>query len=207
MKKQSKFIRQLNKLRELSKKSPEIRLAAEEWKNPYEILFSTILSARTRDEITIPTAEKLFVKYPNIQSLSNAKLNSVKRIIKSVNFYKNKSRNIIFCAKEIQIKYSGEIPLKIDKLVQLPGVGRKTANVFLSELGKNTIGVDTHVSYISRKLGWSKNNHPHKIEKDLEKLFPKRYWGNLNSILVRFGKIHSSRKKKEEILKQIKKIK
>lgn len=207
MKKQSKYIRQLNQLRKLSKKYPEIRLAAEDWKNDYKILFSTILSARTRDEITIPVAERLFVKYPNTKSLSKAKLSEIKKIIKSVNFYKNKSRNIINCAKEIEEKYSGKIPKEIDKLIELPGVGRKTANVFLSELGKNTIGVDTHVSHISRELGWSNNSNPHKIERDLQKLFPEKYWGHLNPILVRFGKTHTSRKRKDEILKQIKKIK
>jgi len=90
-------------------------------------------------------------------------------------------------------------------LVKLRGVGRKTANVFLSEMGKPGIGVDTHVSYISQKLGWTKNKNQHKIEQDLKKLFPKKCWNKVNSTLVRFGKTHTSRKEKDKILNQIKK--
>lgn len=199
-----KYLKQLFELKKLGK---PLRLAAEEWKNNYEILFSTILSARTRDEITIPTAEKLFKIYSTTKSLANAKLKNVEKIIRSVNFYKNKSRNIIACAKEIEKEYQGKIPINFEELLKLPGVRRKTANVFLSEIGKNAIGVDTHVGYIAQKLKWSNSNKPAKIEEDLKKLFPKKYWRKLNSILVTFGRTHTSRKSKNEILEQIRKIK
>lgn len=194
-------------LKILEKKGSDMRLAAESWKTDFEILISTILSARTRDEITIPTSEKLFAKYPNPKKLGNAKLEDVEKIIRPVNFYKNKSKNIISCAKILDEEYKGKVPLEIDILVKLPGVGRKTANVFLSELDHDTIGVDTHVSYISQKLNWSKNSNPHKIEKDLKELFPKKYWKNINSILVRFGKTYTSRKEKDKLLEEIRKIK
>ena len=92
-------------------------------------------------------------------------------------------------------------------MITFSGVGRKTANVFLSEMGEDGIGVDTHVVYISQKLGWTKNKNPVKIEGDLKKLFSKKNWGVVNSRLVRFGKTHTSRKKKDLILEQIKKIK
>jgi len=196
----------LKQLRILEKKSSDMRLAAESWNNDFEILISTILSARTRDEVTIPTAEKLFKIYPNSKSLAKAKLSSVKKIIKPINFYNNKSKNIIACAKALNENYSGKIPMNIDELIKLPGVGRKTANVFLSELNHDALGVDTHVSYISQKLGWTKNKNPYKIEEDLKKLFPKKYWSKVNSILVRFGKTHTSRRKKDKILERIKRI-
>ncbi|MBM3228664.1 endonuclease III [Candidatus Pacearchaeota archaeon] len=199
--------RNLKQLAQLKKLGKPMRLAAEDWKNNYEILFSTILSARTRDEITIPTSEKLFKIYPTTKSLANAQLRKIQRIIKSVNFYKNKSKNILACAKKIEKEYVGKIPLNFEQLIQLPGVGRKTANVFLSEIGKNAIGVDTHVGHIAQKLKWSNSKKPAEIEKDLKKLFPKKYWKQLNSILVTFGKTYTSRKLKNEILEKIRKIK
>ena len=100
--------------------------------------------------------------------------------------------------------YNSKIPDKIEELILLPGIGRKTANVYLSQKGKNAIGVDTHVSYISQKLGWTKNKNSHKIEEDLENLFSKKDWSKVNTILVSFGKTYNSRKKQDEILEEIK---
>ena len=197
----------LKQLEFMKKNSSKMRLAAEKWKNPWEILISTILSARTRDEKTIPVAKKLFEKYSTVKKLANANLGKVEKIIKPVNFYRNKSKNIINCSKEIVKEHKGKVPNKIGDLIKLSGVGRKTANVFLSETGKPAIGVDTHVSYISQKLNWTKNKNPEKIEKDLKKLFSKKYWDKLNSTLVRFGKTHTSRKEKDKLLEKIKKIK
>ena len=94
----------------------------------------------------------------------------------------------------------------MDKLLKLPGVGRKTANVFLAEHGKHALPVDTHVFYISRKLGWAKDKNPHKVEEELRTLFPKRYWNKINSTLVRFGKTHTSRRQKDDLLNKIKNI-
>ncbi len=196
----------LKQLRILTKNQKKMRLAAQEWKSPFQILISTILSARTRDETTISVAEKLFNKYPNAKKLSSAKISEVEKIIRPVNFFRNKSKNIVECSKQI-VELRGKIPLEIDELIKLRGVGRKTANVFLSELNHDAIGVDTHVSYISQKLGWTKNKNPHKIEQDLKKLFPKKYWSKVNSTLVRFGKTHTSRRKKDKILGDIRKIK
>lgn len=197
----------LKQLKSLSKKGSEMRLAAESWKSPFETLISTIMSARTRDEVTIPVAEKLFKKYNTSKKLGNSKISEIQEIIRPVNFYKNKTKNIIACANAIDKDHKGKVPLKIDELVKLPGVGRKTANVFLSEVGDYAIGVDTHVSYISQKLGWTENKNPHKIEEDLKKLFPKRYWSDINENLVRFGKTHTSRKEKDKILDEIRRMK
>jgi len=198
--KQLKFIENHDSIKSM-------RLAAENWTSDFQILVSTILSARTRDEVTIPTAENLFRKFPTAEKLSKAKIQDVMKIVKPVNFYRNKSRNVISCAKKICEDYNKKIPREIDELVNLSGVGRKTASVFISELGKDAIAVDTHVAYISQKLGWTKNKNPEKIEDDLKKLFPKNMWKVINPALVRFGKTHTSRKQKDGVLEEIKKVK
>jgi endonuclease-3 len=196
----------LKQLKELKKDIKIMRLAAESWPKEWQILISIILSARTRDEITIAVSQKLFKKYKSISSLSNADLRNIQKIIKPVNFYKNKSKNLLNCVKILYEYYKGKPPHDFSKLIQLPGVGRKTANVFLSEIGTPAIGVDTHVSYISQYLGWTKNKEQKKIETDLEKLFSQNIWKEINPILVRFGKNYTSRKKKNNILNEIKKI-
>ena len=197
----------LKQLRFMQKNSSDMRLAAESWNSEFQVLISTILSARTRDEVTIPTAERLFFKYPTAEKLSKSSLSEVKKIIKPVNFYKNKSKNIVNCAKTLVKNHNGKVPHDFEKLLELSGVGRKTANVFLIEVGKDNLAVDTHVFYISKKLGWAKSNHPHKVEQELKDLFPHKYWKIINETLVTFGKTHTSRRKKDELLMQIRKIK
>lgn len=199
---QKKAIKQFHAINKLKGK---MRLAAESWKNNFQTLIATILSARTLDETTIKTCKILFSKYPNSKSLSNAKLSDVQRIIRPINFYKNKSKNIINCAKALE--KLGSIPTNYEKLIKLPGVGAKTANVYLSEFGKDTIAVDTHVYYISQYLNWSKSKKPEQVEQDLKKLFPKSYWNKINLTLVKFGKKYTSRKEKNLILSKIKKLK
>jgi len=197
----------LKQIKFMNKKSSHMRLAAEKWENNWQTLISIILSARSRDEVTIIVANKLFKKYPNPKSLASAKQSEVEKTIKSINFYRNKSKSIINCSRDIIEKFNGKIPEDIDRLVELPGVGRKTANVFFSELGGDAIGIDTHVSYISQKLEWTKNHKQEKIEEDLKKMFSKKNWNKVNSSLVRFGKTHTSKKEKDSLLEEIKKIK
>jgi endonuclease-3 len=199
--------KQLKQLNELNRLGKDMRLAAEEWRSNFQTLISIIMSARTRDETTIIVAKKLFEKYPTAKALSQASISDIEQIIKPVNFYRNKSKNIIACAKTLVTEYNSQIPQTIDGLIKLPGVGRKTANVFLTELNQEAIGVDTHVSYISQKLGWTKNTNPHKIEEDLKQFFPRQYWNKVNSTLVRFGKTYTSRKQKDKLLEEIKNIK
>ena len=196
-------MKHLNQLKELKKYSSNNRLAAEDWKEPWQTLIATALSARTKDTTTIPIANSLFSKYNSLEKLSKAKLSDVEEIIRRVNYYKTKSRNVVNCAKMLVKEYKGKVPLDFNELVKLPGVGRKTTNVFLSEMGDNTIGVDTHINYISQKLEWTKNKKPEKIEEDLKVLFPKEYWSSLNPILVKFGQTYTNRKKKDEILDKI----
>lgn len=197
----------LKQMEFMRKNSHEMKLAAESWKKPWMTLIATILSAQTRDETTIPVAERLFKKYNTLNKLAEAELSDVENTIKSVNFYRNKSKNIINCAKEIIERFKGKLPRDIDKLITLPGVGRKTANIFITEYGEQGMAVDTHVFQISRKLSWSDGKNPKKVEEDLRKLFEKKNWSKINTTLVRFGKTHTSRKEKEKLLEEINNIK
>lgn len=196
----------LRQLLELQKRGSEMRLAAEEWKSDWQTLIAILLSARTRDEVTIEVCTRLFARYPDAEALACAPLSEVEALIRRVNFYRNKARNILACSQALNKSYAGRVPHDLNALVELPGVGRKTANVFLSENDHDAIGVDTHVAYISQKLGWVKSNKPENIEKELEALFPQRYWSKINLYLVRFGKTHLSRRNKDAMLEEIAKI-
>ena len=199
-KKTANAIKQLKKLDKISPK--DMRLAAE-WKKDWQVLISTILSAQTKDETTIKICEILFKKFNSTKKLGNASLVEIKKIIRPINYHKTKAKNIKSTAKMISKQ---GIPETVDELLVFPGVGRKTANVYLAEFHKKAaIGVDTHVGRLSYKLGWTKNFDKYKVEKDLEKLFPKRYWRRINYVLVRFGRsIGRNRKREDEILKKIK---
>jgi len=197
----------IKQLKEIEKRGRETRLAADGWKEDWKTLVATLMSARTKDKLIIPVAEKLFSKYKTINELAKAKVSDVEKIIRSVNFYRTKSKNVVELAKMVVKEYSSKIPIDFDKLVELPGVGRKTANVFLAEKGESTIGVDTHLTYISNYLGWTKHHEQKKIEEDLKKLFPEKLWGDINWKLVRFGQTYTNFKEKNKILNEIKKIK
>lgn len=197
----------LKQLREIEKLALKLRLAADGWDEDWKTLIATLMSARTTDKKTIPVAEELFGNYKSVKELSGASVEEIEQIIRGVNFYRTKARNINNLARILIEKYNCGVPHDFTKLIELPGVGRKTANVFLAEKGQGTIGVDTHVSFISQYLGWTKHKEQHNIEKDLQKLFPKAYWGKLNWILVRFGQTYKSRAKKRKILSGIKKLK
>ncbi len=199
-------MKELEQLKEMDRLGFTMRLAAEEWRVPWKTLIAIILSARTRDEKTIPVAHMFFRKYKTLQKLACARLNRLRKILRPINFYKTKSKNVLGCAKMLVKDYNGRVPTEFELLIKLPGVGRKTANVFLSEMGADAIAVDTHVAYISQKLGWTINKDPKKIEEDLKKLFPSKYWKRINPILVRFGKTYTSRKRKDEILGRLKKL-
>ena len=207
MKKEIKQLKELEKIaRKKLGKRRKLRLAAEQWNKPWKTLIATILSARRLDETTIKYSTILFKRYPNLKALAKANIKDVEKIIKPINFYKNKSRMIINCAKQLINEYNDKPPLEFEKLIELSGVGRKTANVFLSEQGHNTIGIDTHVNYISHYLYWTNHKKSEQIEQDLKKLFPKAYWSRINPILVRFGKMHTSRKEKNIILDEVRRM-
>src|SRR3989344_2353435 len=170
---QKTAIRQLKELEKLGRVKT-MRLAAEGWGNEWKTLLAILMSARTRDETTIRVAQKLFAGYKTASALGKARQEDVAVILRPVNFFRNKTKNVIGAARALTKHFGGRVPHDISQLVTIPGVGRKTANVFLSEFGHDAIGVDTHVSYISQKLRWTKHSNPHKIEKDLEELFLRR---------------------------------
>lgn len=201
--KQKRVIRHF---KEIEKMAHDLRLAADGWNEDWKTLIATLMSARTTDALTIPVADGLFKKYDSLEKLSHASINDIEHLIKSVNFYRNKSRFIFQLSKILVNDYNSSVPHEFDKLVELPGVGRKTANVFLAEKGHVTIGVDTHVAWISRQMGWTNSEKQEIVEKDLKELFPKQYWGKLNWVLVRFGQTYKSRAKKIKILREIKKL-
>lgn len=196
-------IKQLDEIRKHI--SPDMRLAASGWNNEWQVLFSIILSAQTRDEKTIEVCEKLFKRFNSVDKFANARLGDLHRELKSINYYKTKSRHLKKCAKILIEKYRGKIPRTFEELIELPGVGRKTANVFLSEArNEQAIGVDTHVARLSQKFSWTKNKDPHKIEMDLKKLFPQKSWSSINDTLVRFGKgIGRSRRSEDHLVSLI----
>ena len=156
--------------------------------SPLSILIGTILSARTRDENTSAVVKRLFSKYKTAHALASAKVSDVQKIIKSTGFYRVKARRIIEVASIIDSKYSGRVPQTIDQLLELPGVGRKTANcVLVYAFDKPAIPVDTHVHRISNRPGLVKTKIPEETEFELVKKIPKEHWIKINDVFVMYG--------------------
>ena len=181
------------------------RLAGEGWRENWQTLFATILSAQTKDETTIPIAENLFKKYPSLEKIALANPEDIKKIIKSINYNNTKSRHLVAAANYLLHNHNGKVPNTIEELTMIPGVGRKTANLVLSEcFSKRAICVDTHVHKISNMFGFINTKTPEQTEYELIKLVPKEYWSRINRAFVLLGK-ESSRYNKETlelILKQ-----
>jgi endonuclease-3 len=155
---------------------------------PFSILIGTILSARTKDEATAKAVRELFSKYKNPKELANAKLKDIEKIIKSIGFFHVKSKRIIEVANIIHTKYKDIVPDDLDTLVQLPGVGRKTANcVLVYAFEKPAIPVDIHVHRISNRLGLVDTKNPEETEQELMKKIKKKYWIDINDTFVMYG--------------------
>jgi len=155
---------------------------------PFSILIGTILSARTKDETTTKIVKRLFSEYKNPKELANAKVKDVEKIIKSIGFYHVKSKRIIEVSKIIHTKYKGKVPDDLETLVQLPGVGRKTANcVLVYAYEKPAIPVEIHVHRISNRLGLVDTKNPEETEQELIKKIKKKYWLEINDTFVMFG--------------------
>jgi len=164
------------------------KLHEAETGGPFSILIGTILSARTKDETTTKVVNVLFSEYKNVKALANAKLKDVEKIIKSIGFYHIKAKRIIEVAKIIDSKYKGRVPDNLEKLVELPGVGRKTANcVLVYAYDKPAIPVDIHVHRISNRLGLVETKTPEETELELMKKIPKKYWLEINDMFVMYG--------------------
>jgi len=155
---------------------------------PFSILIGTILSARTKDESTTRIVKDLFKVYKNAKQLANAKVKDVEKIIKSIGFYHVKAKRIIDVAKIIDSQYKGKVPDDLEKLVELPGVGRKTANcVLVYAYEKPAIPVDIHVHRISNRLGLVQTKNPEETEFELMKKIPKKFWLDINDTFVMYG--------------------
>ncbi|HET6516910.1 MAG TPA: endonuclease III [Nitrosopumilaceae archaeon] len=155
---------------------------------PFSILIGTILSARTKDENTTKVVKKLFSRYKTVKALANAKVKDVEKIIKSIGFYHVKARRIVEVASIINLQYKDKVPRDFEKLVNLPGVGRKTANcVLVYAFDEPAIPVDVHVHRISNRLGLVKTKTPEETEMELMKKIPKKYWLEINDTFVMYG--------------------
>ncbi len=160
------------------------------YRSPFELLIATILSAQCTDKRVNLVTEGLFKKYKNPADYVQAPIKELEESVRSTGFYRNKARNIQGAAKAITEKFKGKVPETMEELVGLPGVGRKTANVVLGNaFGKSEgVVVDTHVTRISRLLGFTRNTDAVKIERDLVKLIPKKDWTLVSHLLIWHGR-------------------
>lgn len=158
--------------------------------NAYELLLATILSAQCTDVRVNMVTPALFKKYPVPQKLAKAPLAEVQELIKSINFFNNKAKSLIGCAQMLVEKYKGEVPRTVEELEELPGVGRKTANVVLGNAFNINTGivVDTHVKRTAHLLGLTKQTDPAKVELDLMKIFPNDTWCEISHLLIFLGR-------------------
>lgn len=168
--------------------APAIELMAQNGSDPFKILVSTVLSLRTKDEVTLKASERLFSVVSNPEELAKLPEEEIQKLIYPVGFYRNKAKVLKEMSKTIIEKFNGKVPDNIDELLSIKGVGRKTANLVLSAgYGKPAICVDTHVHRISNRLGLLKTTHPEETEFELMKIFPQYLWSDINKIFVAFG--------------------
>ena len=158
--------------------------------NVFELMVATILSAQCTDKRVNIVTSTLFKKYKTIKDYANADLKEFENDIKSTGFYRNKAKNIIETANIVLNKFDGVVPKTMEELITLKGVARKTANIVLgSGYGINVgIAVDTHVIRLTNLIGLSKNSDPKKIEQDLMKIVPKKYWKNISFMIQTLGR-------------------
>lgn len=156
---------------------------------PWQLLIATMLSAQCTDARVNVVTKELFLKYKSPEDFAKADLKELEHAIHSTGFYHNKAKNIIACCRELVEKYDGQVPNDLEALTSLPGVGRKTANVIRGNIfHEPSVVVDTHVKRISKKLGFTKEEDPEKIEYDLMKVLPKEHWILYNIQIITFGR-------------------
>lgn len=186
-------------LKILSKTYPNAKCALN-FNSPYELLISTILSAQCTDVRVNQVTEELYKQYNTPEKMITLTEEELGEKIKSCGFYKNKSKNILGATKSILEKYNGKVPDTMEELIELPGVGRKTANVVLSNaFGVPAIAVDTHVFRVSNRLGIARGDNPEQVEKELMKNVPRDMWSDTHHYLIWHGRqICKARKPKCE---------
>lgn len=174
--------------RAVGRSLPTVSRIARAKRDPFKILISTILSLRTKDEVTLAASKRLFAIAETAEELSTTPVRTIEKAIYPAGFYKTKARSIKRIAAEIGSKCNGVVPDSIDELLQFKGVGRKTANLVITlGYGKDGICVDTHVHRVSNRLGLVETRTPEQTEFALMDVLPKKFWIGYNELLVSFG--------------------
>lgn len=163
---------------------------ALQYKDPFQLLVATILSAQCTDEMVNRVTPALFERYPTPQAMAEADMEELKSLIRPTGFFNQKAKTLQKAAQALVEKYGGEVPKTIKELTTLPGVARKTANVVLGNAFgiAEGIAVDTHVRRLAQRLGWSSQKNPEKIEEDLMMMFPQDTWIDLTHLLIEHGR-------------------
>lgn len=187
MRKKEKAYKLLSILEEMY---PNAQSELKNWNTPFQFLVCIILSAQTTDKQVNKVTETLFNIYPDGYTMSLATAKEIEKYISSINYFHTKAKHIQKMSEIVMKEYNGEIPITLEELLGLPGVGYKTANVFLNDLYKlnQGIAVDTHVKKTAIKYGLTKNSNPDKIAKDLEKIYNKEDWYKINRYFVLYGR-------------------
>lgn len=174
------------------------------FETPFEMLVAVCLSAQCTDERVNQVTSVLFKKYSKPEDFANIDTSELEKLIYSCGFYKNKAKNLINASKKILNDFNGIVPDNMEDLMTIPGVGRKSANVIMTEAfhNSNGIAVDTHCKRVSNRLGFSNQKDPSKIEKDLCSILPKEYWKDINHLFIYHGRnICTSQKPKCDLCK------
>ncbi|MBF0570062.1 MAG: endonuclease III [Candidatus Omnitrophica bacterium] len=167
---------------------PSVTLVGKRWQSPYLVLISCLLSLRTKDETTLPASQRLFELADTPERMVKLSAAKIERAIFPVGFYRTKARRIIDISRDILGRFGGKVPDTIEDLLTLKGVGRKTANLVLTEgFHKPAMCVDTHVHRISNRLGYIKTRTPEETETALREKLPGKFWGEYNALLVLWG--------------------
>ena len=179
----------INKIIQLLRKNYDHTKTALQYKTPFQLLISTILSAQTTDRQVNKITKNLFRYYPDLFAFLKLSQAELEDYIKSIGLYRVKTKNILATCNVLVKKYDGIVPESREKLMRLPGVGRKTANVFLSiATDFAAIAVDTHVQRVSNRIGLAESKNVFKTEKQLMKNIPKKYWNNAHHWLIWHGR-------------------
>lgn len=167
---------------------PSVTMVGRRWQSPYLVLISCIMSLRTKDETTLPASERLFALATTPQEMMRLSAARIREAIYPVGFYKTKAQTILGISRDLIERFGGQVPDKIDELLTLKGVGRKTANLVVIEgFHKPGICVDTHVHRISNRLGYVQTKTPDETEWALREKLPRRHWLRYNELLVIWG--------------------
>lgn len=170
------------------KQAPVVTLIAVTTREPWRVLSSCILSLRTQDGVTAQAASRMFERWPTVEAMAEADVGQVEKAIYPVGFYRTKAPQLVEMARRIRDEWGGRVPDDIDELLKLRGVGRKTANLVVAAgYAKPAICVDTHVHRITNWWGYVKTRTPEQTEMALRERLPRRYWLEINDLLVSFG--------------------